>query len=1106
MKDMYGWSAQDLKELLSGEWYKGSLLTSNWQAKDFAINETGVIGPNTVFVAIDPETWHKGSGNRGIYAGWTDGHTLLKRLSNRIVGAIVQRPVPEADIPQLQVKNSYNVLKIMAQFSRPKMTGKIIAITGTVGKSTVKGMLTHCLAGDYSLVSTKGNHNTRTGVSLTMAKCIVDPEFCVLEVAMSALWMRSGSISNWVKPHLCIITEIGLGQVGSAKDLHTTAYYKARICEGMEPGGAAVLYGDMVEFDYVRDEVIKHGARPVLYGMDTSYDSYAVSLGRIGSETQISAVILGEKVDYTLPLVGNTMVLNSLATLTALKLSGQDIKIMSRKLANYQGSDAVLEIVKAQTPTGVITVIDDSHNAQIPSMRAAFEVLRDEAARDPAAGRKVAILCRVVNLEDKSKELHESLAEPLMAAGIDKVFGHGDEIRYLLNKLPANMVAGIYPDAISVANAAYGYIRDKDYVLIKGSRRACDFGKVRNILLANIERQRPTPVATQKLTIQFEQIPACGVYSLNRQSMNISNNKELKIGEGLGSVLLLQLILRLVYEEKLRLTDSVIVEKWAATEKGQPNSMGLDLNESVPVGTLLGSMIVSNAPDATIALSNHVSTVIGSPVKELLKKTLQKLDLATETFRNTTGRRNAKFRQRFSLQDLNKVAVELFSLPYDALKPLKTVFTVFKDKLLETNSILHSVQGILYYYCFGQSSYHTIALAKIGEEYACISVCGAKTPYDRDAAVCKMLLKGRNIVSKDKWVPIKNNKKEETVITIAGDTYFGEWYTSIRKRQGKSDALQKYGYSYSLERVAPFLRKDDFNIVNFEAVLTNLMISPFQQHFEYILKGDPEKTTTELKSRNVNVVMLANNHIMDYGSFGCNHTLDAFKSKGIFTIGAGQNVDEAEKPLFLLAGHRKILFFSCYWYRKNRHYTSRHYAMGEYPGAACLSTSFITMVNNYRLKYPDSFIIVSPHWGTDFSDNIVTQRELAIRLVAAGADCIIGHGPHIVSGFEMINNKFVLYSLGNFVFNSNGTDFKKKNKPPYGYIAKLYFYDNDIKLRIYPIMTNNLINFWQPYPVEENQFQNIIMTFNIDTTTTGKDEMGYYFQINLETYKKTAHN
>ncbi|MFO3703163.1 hypothetical protein WER83_09745 [Staphylococcus felis] len=126
---------------LHGEWYRKP--ENDWFVDNITINPAQAKmefnkGHKVMFIAIDSDTWHKGSGNRGIYSGWTDTHTTVSNHQKYISGAIVARPIPELDpsIPQYVVEDTYQTIKILADYAYTHRTGKMIAITGTAGKST----------------------------------------------------------------------------------------------------------------------------------------------------------------------------------------------------------------------------------------------------------------------------------------------------------------------------------------------------------------------------------------------------------------------------------------------------------------------------------------------------------------------------------------------------------------------------------------------------------------------------------------------------------------------------------------------------------------------------------------------------------------------------------------------------------------------------------------------------------------------------------------------------------------------------------------------------------------------------------------------------------
>jgi UDP-N-acetylmuramyl pentapeptide synthase len=1083
---MKGWSGQELREILKGEWYKEPA-SESWQAKDFAINILGVVDPDTVFVAIDPETWRKSSGNTSIYEGSNDVHGILKSTGDKIGGIIARQPIPELDVPQLVVGNTYDIFQKMALSVRHKMTGIIISVTETEEKSAVKNMLVYCVGGDYSLVCTKEDFNTDTGIYLAMAKCVGNPDFCVLEVGMSALRMSGGSISNWIKPHICVITDVKIGR---------NAFYKTKVCEGMEPGGVAVLNSGMTQFGYVRAEVVKYGAKPVSYGMDPSNDSYAVSLERTGQFMKIKAVVLGEELRYALPLTSKTVLLDSLAVLTVMKLSGLDIQALSEKLSGYPSNDCISRAARIKVPGGRVTLLDDCYEGRASSsLSTALEILNEEAGKNSGEGRKIAVFGGAGDLEEARP------AELLAASGMDILFGYGEDFQSLSDRLPKGMAMNVYTDAESLAGAVCEYIRGRDCLLLRGPRADAGLSKVLDAVAsiadgmdgaaggdgaagadggAGMELLASEPRYGAE-AVEEIQTPAYSVYSLDKMVMLQSGGVDRRIDEGLGSVLLLNFVLQLLCEKRIALADETVIQNRAPEDRNQRNSIGLEFQDQVSAGQLLEALVVLNAPDAILALGDFLNQALKRPLRQSLNEMARRLKLSSDVFKNITGRKDSRVEQGFFLEDLFKIAVEIFSLPMEGLKLLKTVFTVYRGRSFESASVLHGADDVMYYYCFGDQSYHAAALAKIGEERVCVCVCGARTPYERDAAVCRILFANQkkiSVVSEPVWRPV-GDSQERGVVTVAGNTYFGDG----------TDPLP--------EEADAFLSEGDFNIINFEAVLTRLKTSPFQRYLERVHREDPKRAAAELKACHVHGVMLANGHSMDYGGNGCRQTLRIFRAEQILTVGSGRNVNEAEKPLFLMAGGCRVIFFNVCVFEETRRW---QYALGASPGAACLSDSYRAALRDYRSQYPDAFIIVSPHWGSGFLDRMDEARRIAAQLVADGADCVVGHGAHEISGFETVRGKFVLYSLGDFVFNHDtGTDGQS-----YGCVAKLCFSDDSVEVRVYPIAVRGESGRLRPHPVEVKDFQSVAQMFQIPSSLGKMDERGYYFSIQIPRVKYHA--
>jgi len=168
-----------------------------------------------------------------------------------------------------------------------------------------------------------------------------------------------------------------------------------------------------------------------------------------------------------------------------------------------------------------------------------------------------------------------------------------------------------------------------------------------------------------------------------------------------------------------------------------------------------------------------------------------------------------------------------------------------------------------------------------------------------------------------------------------------------------------------------------------------------------------------------------------------------------------------------------------------------------------LSGEIFERIQKEKEANPDAFIITVVHWGVDWKKTQSLQKKYAQQLVDSGADLIIGHGAHMMQDIQKIDGKWVFYGIGNGVFNSNG-EYDKWGVPPYSLFLQLQINDNGEKsLRIYPLYTNNLNTFWQPYLVEDQEFEKVVdlqrnLGSNLSTAIYDKDQFGSFISLDLK--------
>lgn len=1064
------WTADELQTLLGGHWLTRP--SALWGARDFAIMGNGgdIDGDDCLFVAIDEETWHQGSGNTGVYAGWPDTHDALPKFYQRCCGAIVQHPVEglPPEFPQFVVENSYAVLHVLADEARARMTGKVVAVTGTVGKSTIKYMLDMLLSHEGTVISSRGNHNTRTGASVTLARCIGNPDFAIAEVAISALWMRSGGVGSRIKPHIGIVSEIGLGQVSSiVRSAKDTAKFKARICNGIVPGGYALLNRDMEEFAYVRDEVLKYGARVMTYGFSDKANIRVLEYKTDPHASVIRANVIDREVEYRLEVPGKAMISNSLAALGAVSLLGADVAAAARRLADYK-SNRRLESKKMNLPQGgQIALIDDSYNAEILSMKSAFEV----ASLYPSdqEHRRIAVLGRVINLGDQAPALHESLVEPLLAARFDKVFMHGDEMVHIQKHLPKEIDAGLFCKASELVENLLTSLQSGDTILLKGSTRNSDFGSIPKLLSDALEKGRD---------LKKPNIPA-------GRLIRLSTGEELAAGNIPCSARhFSQLLLLVVLAEHLSAGTIQIDERIgirplsASAARGGP-IIGWKVGEKIPVSVLVRAIVVWNARDAAISLAERLFGSSAKAVQELQLLT-EKIGLDDTVVLNVSGREQPG--QKTTLGDLAKFLQYFYKYHSKYLHWFSDFNLSTDEKSFRTSANIVARGGAAFGFSSRGASRWGFAIARIANNDFLACVAGADDAFNLDYHLDLLLLEAEKQCGvQSRALPHSSGTAEFDLgesdhairINFLGDTYFGEWYTRRRQKRGVEDALTRFGYDYSFKELQPLLDEGNFNIANFEAALASEQDSSMKGRKPFVLIGEPRLSVAALKDHSIHAVALGNNHAVDAGLQGLDQSIGAFQAAEIAYIGAGCDAEEAERPLILRAQGRTFKIFSAYWYRQYMEQDCSFYALPRRGGAACISGGLLDRIISEKRQPNPATVIVLAHWGTDYSWTDDTQRRLAKRMLAAGADLIIGSGPHMLGECEQYEGRWVIYSIGNGIFNSDG-EYKKRKVPPFSFFTRLIIDDQAIQLRLYPILTDNQDTFWQPRIVTKKEFDEVI--------------------------------
>lgn len=409
-----------------------------------------------------------------------DGHDFVAdALAKGAAAALVScRPAGVApDAPLLLVPDVMEALRAMARFARARFTGRLVAITGSVGKTGSKEMFRRALgANGASVHAAEKSFNNHWGVPLTLARMPSDADFAVIEIGMNAPG-EIAPLARLAAPHVALVTTVAAVHLAAFKDLAGIAREKARIFEGLSPGGVAVLNRDIESYPILRAAALRAAARPVRFGATGRPEFRLVDVRFNETGTSISARVRGTPFLFKLGAPGRHLALNALGVLAGCEALGADLARSGIALGGWrpsEGRGARWRILLGPAGLdGTITLIDESYNANPAAMAAAFEVFAATAPEDGigrlARGRRIAFLGDMLELGHRERDLHAGLAGVPALAAVTTVHCAGKRMRALYDVLPDRQRGEWFDTAEAMASRVRRLLDAGDIAMVKGS-------------------------------------------------------------------------------------------------------------------------------------------------------------------------------------------------------------------------------------------------------------------------------------------------------------------------------------------------------------------------------------------------------------------------------------------------------------------------------------------------------------------------------------------------------------------------------------------------------------------------------------------------------------
>ncbi len=440
-------------------------------------------------ISIDSRTLRKGEAFFAIKGDVFDGHDFATAAMAAGAGLLVvtEARLPalgKLQVPMIVVDDVLAALTRLGIASRARSKAQIIAVTGSVGKTTTKEALRHVLSDCGKVHASAASFNNHWGVPLTLARMPEDTDYGVFEIGMNH-HDEIRPLVKMVQPHVAVITLIAPAHLGHFANLEEIAVAKAEIFEGVLPGGYALLNRDDKRFKQLEALATAAGIEHITTFGENARSTY--KLRDLVMKTDCSCITVslgGQEAAVKISAPGRHIVQNMLAVMGAAHLVGADMTKVVLALASLQAEAGRGAQYRLRHGDGTFTLIDESYNANPASMRAALSLLETTEPQGEGIekGRRIAVLGDMLELGKQSSKLHGDLARPIVDAHVNMLFIGGAHMSALKSAMPAEIQVEYRESVDELLPLVVKAVRPGDVVMIKSSK-SIGFVKIVNALL-----------------------------------------------------------------------------------------------------------------------------------------------------------------------------------------------------------------------------------------------------------------------------------------------------------------------------------------------------------------------------------------------------------------------------------------------------------------------------------------------------------------------------------------------------------------------------------------------------------------------------------------------
>ena len=448
-------SAEELHSIVGGK-----LFENDWLVSGISI-DSRTIKKNELFIALKAKR---------------DGNDfIVSAIENGAKAAIINK-IPKdlpKNFPFILVNNSVEALYSIAKYSRKKYEGRVIAITGSVGKTSTKDILTKMLSTFGETHSSQKSFNNHLGVPLTLANIPKNADYVICEIGMNSKG-EIEPLSKLVAPDVAVITNISAAHLASFKNLREIAYEKASICFGLKKNGLLIFSVDNKFYELVNNFVKERKLKSVTFGSNENAEISIKNISHVNNKSYGSLLIKNKVfTNFSIGALGSHQLKNCLAALAVILSYDLSLEKALKELKDWvprDGRGNFLDVnLKYKLKNIRIRVIDESYNSNPTSLNASLEILKSVQFDTKKSSRKIAILGDMLELGVKEKEFHRDIANNSNIYSIDTIHCVGSLMKELYLELPQEKKGLLVSNPSDLLSHILINAEDRDIYLIKGS-------------------------------------------------------------------------------------------------------------------------------------------------------------------------------------------------------------------------------------------------------------------------------------------------------------------------------------------------------------------------------------------------------------------------------------------------------------------------------------------------------------------------------------------------------------------------------------------------------------------------------------------------------------